>query len=111
MTPSIVFSDPPLAMVGLTEEQAAECGLEVEGRLIDSTAWASSRRVGARVSGAKVLVERESGRIVGAHLLGHHADEVINIFAVAMTAGMTAADLKAMPWAYPTGGWDIVYLL
>jgi glutathione reductase (NADPH) len=111
VTPSVAFTDPPLAMVGLTEEQASERGLEVEGRLIDSTAWASSRRVGAHVAGAKVLVEPASGRIVGAHLLGHHAEEVINVFAVAMAAGMTAADLKAMPWAYPTGGWEIVYLL
>jgi len=111
VTPSIAFTAPPLAMVGLTEEQAAEHGLQVEGRLVDSTEWATSRRVGARVAGARVLVDAASGRIAGAHLLGHHADEVINIFAVAMTAGMTAADLKAVPWGYPTGGWDIVYLI
>lgn len=110
-TPSIVFSDPPLAMVGLTEEQAAARGLEVTARLVDSTQWATSLRVGARVSGAKVLVEQKSGRIIGAHLLGHHADEVINVFTVAMVGGLTAADLKALPWAYPTGGWDIVYLV
>ena len=111
VTPSIAFTDPPLAMVGLTEAQAVAQGLEVEARLIDTTAWASSRRVGARVAGAKVIAERISGRIVGAHLLGHNAEEVINVFAVAMAAGMTAAELKAMPWAYPTGGWEIVYLI
>lgn len=111
VTPSVVFSDPPLASVGLTEAAAQAQGVDFTTKLVDSSQWASSRRVGVRVSGAKVLVERGSGRIVGAHLLGHNADEVINVFAVAMAAGLTAADLKAMPWAYPTGGWEIVYLL
>jgi hypothetical protein len=72
-------------------------------RFGDSTSWANSRRVGAPISGAMVLVERGSGRIVGAHLLGHHAEEVVSVFAVAMKAGLTAADLKAVPWAYSTG--------
>jgi glutathione reductase (NADPH) len=111
VTPSVVFSDPPLAMVGLTEAQAAERGLDVQASLVDRTQWASSRRVGDRAAGAKVLVDRGTQRIVGAHLLGHHAEEVINVFATAMVAGLTTADLKAMPWAYPTGGWEIGYLV
>ena len=108
VTPSVVYSDPPLAAIGLTEDQAAARGIDVAGQLIDTTMWAASRRVGARVSGAKVLVERATGLIAGAHLLGHHAEEVINVFAAAIAGGLTAADIKAMPWAYPTGGWDIV---
>ena len=111
VTPSVVFSDPPLAIVGLTEAQAAAQGLDVQASLIDKTQWAASRRVGDRAAGAKVLVDRGTRRIVGAHLLGHHAEEVVNVFAIAMAAGLTAADLKAMPWAYPTGGWEIVYLV
>jgi glutathione reductase (NADPH) len=111
VTPSVVFSDPPLASVGLTEAQAADQALDVRGSLVDRTEWATSRRVGDRVSGAKVLVDQGSDRIVGAHLLGHNAEEVVNVFALAMTAGLTAADLKAVPWAYPTAGWEIVYLV
>jgi glutathione reductase (NADPH) len=111
VTPSVVFSDPPLAMVGLTEAQAAERGLDVRGSLVDRTQWASSRRVGDPVAGAKVLVDRGTQRIVGAHLLGHQAEEVINVFATAMVAGLTTTDLKALPWAYPTGGWEIRYLV
>jgi glutathione reductase (NADPH) len=111
VTPSVVFSDPPLASVGLTEAQAADQGLDVRGSLVDRTEWAASLRVGDRVSGAKVLVDRSSDRIVGAHLLGHNAEEVVNVLALAMTAGVTAAELKAVPWAYPTAGWEIVYLV
>jgi glutathione reductase (NADPH) len=71
----------------------------------------SSRRVGVTVSGAKVLVERGTGLIVGAHLLGHGADEVVNLFAAAMRGGLTAAQLKSATWAYPTAGSEIVYLV
>ena len=110
-TPTVAFTDPPLARVGMSQEQAASEGLDVTGELVDTSGWASSRRVGARVSGAKVLVERDTGRILGAHLLGHHAEDVINVFAVAMTAGLTRTDLMNVPWAYPTGGWEIRYLL
>jgi glutathione reductase (NADPH) len=111
VTPSVTFTDPPLAAVGLSEQQAAAQGREVTGGLVDSTSWASSRRTGAKVSGAKVLVDKGSGRIVGAHLLGHQAEDVINVFAVAMTAGLTVADLMALPWAYPTAEWEIRYLV
>lgn len=109
--PSVVFSDPPLSSVGLTEAQANAQGLDVEVKLTDTSNWASSRRVGVRISGAKTIVERGTGRIVGAHLLGHGAEEVVNIFATAMIAGLTADDLKSAIWAYPTDGYNVVYLL
>ncbi len=111
VVPSVAFSDPPLASAGLGEKEASEAGLDADVRLTDSSGWASSRRVGVSVSGAKTIVERRSGRVLGAHLLGHHADEVINALAIAMTCGMTAEDLKTFCWAYPTAGWDITYLL
>lgn len=109
--PSVAFSDPPLSSVGLTEAQASAAGLDVEAKLTDTSMWASSRRTGVLVSGAKTIVERGTGRIVGAHLLGHNAEEVINVFAAAMMAGLAASDLKSAIWAYPTGGSDIVYML
>ncbi|MHB1136818.1 MAG: dihydrolipoyl dehydrogenase family protein [Coriobacteriia bacterium] len=111
VTPSVVFSDPTLASVGMTPEQAAQHGIEVEVKLTDTSAWASSRRIGQQVSGARIVIERDSGRIVGAHLLGHAADEVINVFALAIACGQTAASLKRALWAYPTGASEIPYLL
>ena len=75
------------------------------------TGCASSRRVGLRVARAKTIVERGTGRIVGAHVLGHGAEEVVNVFAAAITGGLTATDLKRVLWAYPTASSEIVYLL
>ena len=50
---------------------------------------------------------RAIGQIVGAHLLGYNADETINIFALAIKAGMKLADLQEVAWAYPTAAYDI----
>ncbi len=79
----------------MSEASAKAAGLDVEAKLTDTSTRASSRRVGARVSGAKTIIERATGRIVGAHLLGHNAGEVINVFAIAIAGGLTADDLMA----------------
>ena len=68
-------------------------------------------RVAEPVYGFKTLVEEESGRILGAHLVGPHADEVINIFALAIRKRLTAEDLKSAIFAYPTGASDVSYML
>jgi glutathione reductase (NADPH) len=52
-----------------------------------------------------------SGRILGAHVLGPQADDVINIFAMAMRTGGTASPLKEILFAYPTAGSDIPYMV
>ena len=73
--------------------------------------WYTARRVGEAVYGYKTLVEGESGRILGAHLVGPHADEVINLFGLAIRHNLTADDLKTTMFAYPTGASDIGYML
>ena len=56
-------------------------------------------------------MEEESGRILGAHLLGPNSDELINVFAVAMRSGLKARDLKKLIFAYPTRASDVAYVL
>jgi glutathione reductase (NADPH) len=58
-----------------------------------------------------VLIEEGSDRILGAHLLGPGADETINLFAVAVRLGLRAGDLRAVPFAYPTRGSDIRFMV
>jgi glutathione reductase (NADPH) len=110
--PSVVFTLPPIARVGLREEEAHTNGLAfVAHRKEDTSTWSSSRRLGEAFSGFNVLVERESGRILGAHVFGPHADETINLFALAMRAGVTAEQFKQTLWAYPTHGSDTAYMV
>lgn len=107
---SAVFTVPPLASAGLTEASAREAGLRFRRHWHDTSAWLSTRRLGETTSGAKVLVEEGSGRILGAHLFGPRADEEINVFAVAIRFGIRAAELKQVLWAYPSVTSDLAYL-
>jgi glutathione reductase (NADPH) len=108
---SAVFTVPPLASAGLTEEAARAAGLTFRINRQDTGTWCNSRRVGETASGFKVLIEEGPGRILGAHLLGPHAGEVINLFAVAIRTRISADDLKHVLFAYPTYGYDIRYML
>lgn len=109
--PSVAFTVPPLASVGLREDEARAQGLRFAVRHQDTAGWYSSRRLGEEASAFKVMVEDGTGRILGAHLLGPHADETINLFALAMRAGVTADAFKTMIWAYPTNGSDTAYMV
>jgi glutathione reductase (NADPH) len=108
---SVAFTVPALATVGLTEEAARTQGLRFQTHYQDTSEWFTARRVGETASGYKVLVEEESQRILGAHLLGPHAEEVINIFAVAVRFGIRGDELKQMLFAYPTSASDVVHML
>lgn len=109
--PTVVFTIPPLAAVGLSEREAHEKKLRFRTHRETTTGWYSSRRVSEDCSGFKVLVKEETGQILGAHLLGPHADELINLFALAIQSRLTAADLKEAVFAYPTHASDIRYML
>lgn len=109
--PSVVFTLPPLASVGLQESEAKGKRLAFKTNHARTSSWYSSRRIGEEVSGYKVLLEQESDRILGAHLLGTHAEELINLFTLAMRAGMTSRDLKTTLFAYPTLGSNLGYMV
>jgi len=109
--PTVVFTLPTLSSVGLREVDATKQGLKFKVKHEDTSGWYSSRRIGLKYSAYKTLVEEKSGRILGAHLLGAHAEEVINIFALAIRTGIRAEDLKTMIYAYPTSASDISYMV
>ncbi|MGI9006801.1 MAG: dihydrolipoyl dehydrogenase family protein [Streptosporangiaceae bacterium] len=105
--PSVVFTTPPLARVGLDEATAQAQGLRFTTQQDDTSGWYSSRRVALAHTGFKTLIEEGTERILGAHLLGLHAEEVVNIFGLAIRTGLSAHELKDMVYAYPTSASDI----
>ena len=109
--PSVVFTIPPLAAVGLSERGAGERGLKFRVKQEMTSTWYSSRRVAETYSGYKVLVEEGTDHILGAHILGSEAGEVINLFALAIRSGMRATDLAHMLFAYPTAGSNVTRML
>jgi glutathione reductase (NADPH) len=109
--PTVVFTTPPLARVGLTEAAASAQGLKFTTQHEDTTGWYSSRRVKLAHTGFKTLIEEGTGRLLGAHVLGSHAEEVINIFALAIRHQLPTSDLSEMLYAYPTSASDISSML
>lgn len=109
--PSVAFTIPPIAMVGLSEADAREQGLKFRVKSQKVPDWFTAVQAAEPTYGFKVLVDESTDRILGAHLVGPHVDEVINLFAIAIRHDLTAADLKRTIFAYPTGASDIGYML
>jgi glutathione reductase (NADPH) len=105
--PSVVFTLPQLASVGLSEAAARDKGLDFDIHFDKTAGWYSSLRVGARHTAYKVLVEKGTDKILGAHLIGPGAEEQINLFAMAMAADLTANRIKGLIFAYPSFASDI----
>src|SRR6059036_2612054 len=98
-------------LVGLTESEAREKELDLRVNTQDTSDWYSNRRVAETCAMFKVIVDNKADRVVGAHLLGPHADEVINLFALAIRSGVPSTDLKHLLYAYPTSGSDVPYMI
>ena len=109
--PSVAFTVPPIAAVGLSEEKARAQGLKFRVQSKLASTWFTARQAAEAVYGFKVLVDETTDLVLGAHLVGPHAEEVINLFALAIRHGLTASALKQTMFAYPTGASDIGYML
>jgi glutathione reductase (NADPH) len=101
-TPTVVFTVPALAAVGLSVEQARETDLPIDIRQGDRAPWNSMRKIGERYAHYKIISAQQGGRILGAHLLGPDASETINLFALAIRHELTVSDLKSALFAVPT---------
>ncbi|WP_330476025.1 dihydrolipoyl dehydrogenase family protein [Terrabacter sp. C0L_2] len=109
--PTAVFTIPELVRVGMLEAEAKEQGIDVAVRYSDTSGWYSNYRIGESTAAAKILVDRSTDRIVGAHLLGPEYAELINIVGLAMKLDLTTRQLKSMTAAYPTVGSDLGSML
>jgi glutathione reductase (NADPH) len=109
--PSAVFTIPNIGAVGLTEAQAKERGYNFRVNRGTTTGWPSSKRIGEKFAGYKVIINNEDNTILGAHLARHNASETINVFALAIKFGIKADELASFLWAYPTLTSDLKYMV
>ncbi|MGI9173885.1 MAG: dihydrolipoyl dehydrogenase family protein [Rhodothermales bacterium] len=109
--PQVVFTLPKMAAVGITEEEASEQNLDVRVSAGDASSWYTPQHRGGEVSAYKVIKEKESGRILGAHVVYPHAEEIINLFALAMRNDLSADALRDLLMAYPTSSSDVGSML
>ena len=102
--PSVAFTDPEIAWVGVTEREAKEKGLKVG---VGKFPWAASgRAIGIdRTEGfTKLIFDEETHRIVGAGIVGVHAGDLISELALAIEMGSEAADIALTIHPHPTLG-------
>ena len=100
--PNVIYTEPEIAAVGLTEEQLKQSG---EAYKVGTFPFAANARALAADAGAgmvKVLAHADTDRVLGCHVIGPAAAELVQQAAIAMEFGTSAEDLGMMVFAHPT---------
>jgi dihydrolipoamide dehydrogenase len=100
--PGAVYCEPQLASFGYTEKRAREEGLDFEKSVFPYRGVGKAVAMGKPEGLLKLLVERETREILGAHLVGAEATELIHEILLAKTAELLPEDMAAMVHAHPT---------
>jgi len=100
--PNCIYSIPEVASVGLSEERAKEMGYEVSVGRFPFLANARATILGERVGLVKILADRKTDEILGVHIVGPDATELIGEACVAIKARVTTKDLERIIHAHPT---------
>ena len=108
--PSAVFSQPPIGTVGLSEARALERYPEIEVYKTDFRPMKHTLSGRDERTLMKLVVERDSQRVVGAHMVGRDAPEVIQGIAIAVKAGLTKAQFDQTVGIHPTAAEEFVTL-
>jgi dihydrolipoamide dehydrogenase len=100
--PNVVYTWPELASVGLSEEEAAQRGLAVQIGTFPFIANARAKCLGTTDGGVKVLADARTDRILGVHILGPRASDLIAEAALAIEYSASSEDVARTPHAHPT---------
>lgn len=107
---SAVFSQPPLAQIGLTEERALEQGHRLRVFEADFRPMKNAFSGRAERSYMKLVVDAESDRVLGLHMIGADAPEIVQSLAVAVTMGAAKRDFDATMAVHPTAAEEFMLM-
>jgi glutathione reductase (NADPH) len=102
--PSAIFTIPAIGQVGLTEKEALGRGLKAK---VSKLSYDSNPAAGVRAETeglVKIVYEEGTERILGAHVIGAHAEDIVQIAAVAIKGGLKKSAVAAMHYVFPTIG-------
>lgn len=102
VVPSGIFTMPEVATVGVTERQAEEQGIDARSDTVLFRALGKAHTLGELSGEAKVISERASGKVLGVHLVGPHATDLIGEGSLAISTGSTVQDIADTIHAHPT---------
>ena len=109
--PTVVFTLPTMASVGLNEKEAEENGFNIQVNYKEAGDWFNAKRLNVQEYAFKTIIDKDEQTILGAHLIGPHSEEIINLFAMAIKTKMKLNDLRTMIFTYPTMASDIPHML
>ncbi len=99
--PSAIFTDPEVGSVGLTQQKAEELGHELRLGNYAFRALGKSKAEGEILGGVKIIADKKTDKILGAHIIGAHATDLVHEAALAIRQEMTAEALGDMIHAHP----------
>ena len=102
--PGVVYTNPEIAGVGKTEEELAAAGVSYQVKKIPMSYSGRFVAENEQVNGVCKLLLDEQGVLIGAHMLGNPASELIVTAGLAIERGMSADDLKSIVFPHPTVG-------
>ena len=102
--PGIVFTDPEIATVGLTEEQAKQQGIEVKVGRFPFSVLGRAMSLGETDGFCKIVSDKATRRVLGVHICGPNASDLISEAALALEMGATAEDIALTIHPHPTLG-------
>ncbi len=100
--PNAIFTSPEVGNVGLTETGAKEKGIDAESTSVNFRVLGKAQAKGEIAGEAKIITEKETGKIVGVHVTGPHATDIIAEGTLAVKNGLTVNDLAETIHAHPT---------
>ncbi|TAN41433.1 MAG: dihydrolipoyl dehydrogenase [Nitrospirae bacterium] len=100
--PAAIFTSPEIASVGLREHQAVAQGLKIRTGRFPFRGLGRAHAMGEIAGVIKVIADEHTDGILGVHIIGPHASDLIHEFAVAMRKGLTARDIAETVHAHPT---------
>lgn len=102
LVPHAIFTSPPVASIGMTEDEARKKGVAFGTTKVPFTHNGTTILLGEEKGYAKILYEKQTGRLIGFHMVGVHADDIVHELAIAMRANMTIHELADVIQVHPT---------
>ncbi len=102
LVPNVVYTEPEIASVGQTEEQLKEAGISYKRGVFPYQANGRARALGMTEGKAKILADAKTDRVLGVHIIGARAGDLIAEAVAAMTFGASSEDIARTVHAHPT---------
>jgi dihydrolipoamide dehydrogenase len=102
LVPGIIYTSPEVAVIGQTEENLKDQGIEYNKGVFPMSANSRAKAIGHTDGMVKILSDKSTDKILGAHMIGHEAGTVIHELSVAMGFGASSEDVARICHGHPT---------